>query len=91
MTDPPREAHAVTGIRPGDLVWAYDDAFFERIYAAEDDPMLVLEVGRVCDLTMMPSKLSADWSAARVLRSDGIRRAYPIDVLTPCEKEGEKK
>ena len=23
--------------------------------------------------------------------SDGIRRAYPIDVLTPCEKEGEKR
>ena len=91
MTDPPREAHAVTGIRPGDLVWAYDDDPYERIYAAEDDPMLVLEVGRVCDLTMMPMKLSADWPAAWVLRSDGIRRAYPIDVLTPCEKEGEKK
>lgn len=91
MTDPQREAHTVIGIRPGDLVRPHDDDPYERIYAAEDDPMLVLEVGRLCDLTMMPTKLSADWPAAWVLRSDGIRRAYPIDVLTPCEKEGEKR
>lgn len=72
-------------IRPGDLVRPFADDPDEWVSDAEGDPMVVLEVGRICDLTMMPSKLDADWLAAWVLRSDGIRRAYPLAVLTLVE------
>lgn len=71
-------------LAPGMLVYYQEDPG-EWLSSSEGDPMLVLEVGRICDLTMMPSKLDADWLAAWVLRSDGIRRAYPLAVLTLVE------
>ena len=70
----------LASLEPGMLV-RYNEDPGEWLSSAESDPMLVLEVARFKDLTMMRTGLSADWPAAGVLRSDGIRRAYPIGLL----------
>lgn len=74
----------LASLEPGMLV-RYNEDPDNWLSSAESDPMLVLEVARVCDLTMMPTRLSADWPAAWVLRSDGCRRAYPIGLLKPVQ------
>ena len=75
-------------LRPGMLVYYQEDPG-EWLSPAEGDPMLVLEVARVKDLTMMRWELEADWHAAWVLRTDGVQRAYPIDMLQPVTQEQE--
>ena len=70
----------LASLEPGMLV-RYNEDPDNWLSSAESDPMLVLEVARVKDLTMMLTKLSADWPAAWVLRSDGRQRAYPIGLL----------
>lgn len=71
----------LASLEPGMMV-RYDEPDEEWLSPAEGDPMLVLEVGRVKDLKSLNGMgLEADWRAAYVLRSDGIRRAYSIDTL----------
>ena len=70
----------LASLEPGVLVRCNEDPD-EWLSSPESDPMLVLEVARVKDLTMMRTRLSVDWPAAWVLRSDGRQLAYPIGLL----------
>lgn len=81
----------LTSLKPGALV-RHDADPDKWMSLAEAHPMLVLEVARVKDLTMIRFKLLADWPAAWVLRSDGVQRAYPISWLKQlCNADANPK
>jgi hypothetical protein len=81
----------LTSLKPGALVF-YNAKPDKWTSPAEAHPMLVLEVARVKDLTMMRFKLLADWPAAWVLRSDGAQRTYPISWLKQlCNDDANPK